>query len=593
MEIAEEIETIHTDVLVIGSGMAGLRAAIEARRSGLEVLLVDKSLLGRASSSIYAGGLGLEILPKHLPYHGAVKGKKFADYFNGTIEEVFDKMLEEGVSIGWGYPYIDNQRILMTVAVDYKLRQEELRDFGVEDPYSQHFIGRPVSMGVPIILPMVEYFKKMGGATMEKTVITDLIRQKDRVVGVIGFKMANQRMVAILAKATIMASGGCAQVYKRTYSPTRITGDGYAMAYRAGAELWEMELVAFCNWTIAEPKCPQWWIPFSYGRVSGKLRNALGEPFFEKYAKENGWLGPKATLNDNDVMDKRYGKPLTELDHYFWIAVSKEVREGRGLDGAVYLDLRDVPDERWRYENDGIAALNEMRNFDWKKKPLRISPAAEKQAGGILTDEYFKSSLEGFYAAGEAGPGVSLPFCIVSGACSGRYASWYAKDTPPVELRDEDRKWIEEKGREARALLNRKRTEAGDPRRIKQAIKETMWTYVGTLRTENELAKGLEELERIEKERLPHLYAREMRSLREAYEVNNMVVVSKMIAESARLRTESRGLHQRLDYPHEDNVNWLKNVVLEASEGGMRLSTKPVNLIWQRPPESRMKGGKN
>ena len=137
-----------------------------------------------------------------------------------------------------------------------------------------------------------------------------------------------------------MASGGCAQVYRRTYSPTRITGDGYAMAYRAGAELWEMELVAFCNWTIAEPGCPQWWIPFSYGRVSGKLRNSLGEPFFEKYAKENGWLGPKATLNEDDVMDKRYGKPLTELDHYFWIAVSKEVRQGRGVDGAVYLDLR-------------------------------------------------------------------------------------------------------------------------------------------------------------------------------------------------------------------------------------------------------------
>ncbi len=261
MEIAKEIETIQTDVMVIGSGMAGLRAAIEARRSGLDVLLVDKSLLGRASSSSYAGGLGLEILPKHLPYHGAGKEKKFADYFNGTIEEVFDKMLEEGVSIGWGYPYIDNQRILMTVAVDYKLRQEESGTSGLRILTANTVIGRPVSMGVPIILPMVEYFKKMGGATMEKTVVTDLILQKDRVVGVIGFRMTSQRMVAILAKATIMASGGCAQVYRRTYSPTRITGDGYAMAYRAGAELWEMELVAFCNWTIAEPGCPQWWIP--------------------------------------------------------------------------------------------------------------------------------------------------------------------------------------------------------------------------------------------------------------------------------------------------------------------------------------------
>jgi succinate dehydrogenase/fumarate reductase flavoprotein subunit len=580
--LREPRKVLKTDVLIIGSGMAGLRAAIEAKRSGLDVLLVDKSLLGRASSSIYAGGLGLEILPKHLPYHGAEK-KKFASYFNGVIEEVFKKMLEDGVSIGWGYPYIDNQRILMTVACDYKLRQEELRDFGVEDPYSQHFIGRPVSMGVPIILPMVAHFKKMGGKTMEKTVVTDLIRQGDRVVGAIGFEIDKKRFSIILAKATVVATGGCAQVYKRTYSPTRITGDGYGMAYRAGAELWEMELVAFCNWTIAESKCPQWWIPFSYGRVSGKLRNALGEPFFEKYAKENGWLGPKATLNENDVMDIRYGKPLTELDHYFWRACSMEIREGRGDHGAVLLDLRDVPDDRWYYENDGITALNEMRNFDWKQKPLHIAPAAEKQAGGIYTDEYFKTSLEGLYAAGEAGPGVSIPFCIVSGACSGRYAAWYAREAAPVLLREEDLKWIEKKQGEARSLLCNEPNPLGDVRDIKKDIKETMWKYVGTLRTEGELRKGLQELDRIEKERLLKLFAKDLRELREAYEVMNMVLVSKMIAESARLRRESRGLHQRLDYPKEDNLNWLKNVIVQASEGGMRLFTRPVNLIWKRP----------
>ncbi len=582
MKLSGPGKPLETDVLVVGSGMAGLRAAIEAKRSGLKVLLVDKSLLGRASSSIYAGGLGLEILPKHLPYHGATV-KKFADYFNGTIEQVFKKMLQEGVSIGWGYPYIDNQRILMTVACDYKVRQEELRDFGVEDPYSQHFIGRPVSMGAPIILPMIDYFKKIGGKTMEKTVMTDLIRQGDRIVGAIGFEMGRKKWSVILTKATIIATGGCAQVYKRTYSPTRITGDGYAMAYRAGAELWEMEMVGFCNWTIAEPKCPQWWIPFSYGRVSGKLRNALGEPFFERYAKENGWLGPKATLNDNDVMDKRYGKPLTELDHYFWRACSMEIREGRGENGAVLLDLRDVPEERWYYENDGITAVNEMRNFDWKNRPLHIAPAAEKQAGGIYTDEYFKSNLEGLYAAGEAGPGLSMPFCIVSGASSGRYAAWYSREAAPVRLRDEDMKWIEKRQEEARKMLSSESSGMGDPRSIKKDIKETMWNYVGTLRTEAELDKGLQELDRIERERLPMLFAKDMRGLREAYETINMVTVSKMIAKSAKLRTESRGMHQRLDYPKEDDANWLKNVFIKTSQGEMQLFTRPVNLIWEEP----------
>jgi len=108
--------------------------------------------------------------------------------------------------------------------------------------------------------------------------------------------------------------------------------------------------------------------------------------------------------------------------------------------------------------------------------------------------------------------------------------------------------------------------------------------------TEEELSKGLEELDRFEKERLPKLYARDPRELREAYEVVNMVLVGKMIAESARFRTESRGLHQRLDFPEEDNANWLKNVILQASEGGMRLATRPVNLIWDKPEQGK-KGG--
>ncbi|MGI6685462.1 MAG: FAD-dependent oxidoreductase [Bacillota bacterium] len=581
-----ESKRVDVDVLVIGSGMAGLRAAIEAKRAGQEVLLVDKSVLGRASSSIYAGGLGLEIIPKHLPYHGAGEGKKYADYFNGSIEEIFQKMVTEGVSIGWGYPYIDNQRILMTVAVDYKLRQEELRDFGVEDPYSQHFIGRPVSMGVPIIMPMVDYFKKIGGRTMIKTVLVDLIRQDDTIVGALGFEMASGRFVVITAKTTIIATGGSAQCYKRTYSPTRITGDGYALAYRAGAELWEMELVAFCNWTICEKGLPQWWMPFSYGRVSGILKNALGESFFERYAKENGWLGPNATLDPNDVMDVRYGKPLTELDHYFWRAVTMEVREGRGDEGACFMDFRHVPEERWFYENDGITAMNEMRNFDWKNKMLHIGPAAEKQAGGIWTDEYFKTSLDGLYAAGEAATGISMPFCIVSGASAGRYAAWEARETAPIVLNELTEKWINEKKAQVFAPYVSETTKAKHPRQIKQAIKDTMWEYVGPIRTEDELHYAVQELDRIEAEILPEMQARNTYELREAHEAKNMILVSKMIAKSALTRNESRGLHQRLDFPNEDNKNWLKNLLLKADKDGqMQLYTRPVHLIWSKPPQ--------
>ena len=392
--------------------------------------------------------------------------------------------------------------------------------------------------------------------------------------------------MVITAKTTIIATGGSAQCYKRTYSPTRITGDGYALAYRAGAELWEMELVAFCNWTIAEKGCPQWWMPFSYGRVSGILKNALGESFFDKYAKKYGWLGPNATLDENDVMDVRYDKPLTELDHYFWRAVSMEVREGRGDQGACFMDFRKVPEERWFFETDGITAINEMRSFDWKKQLLHIAPAAEKQAGGIYTDEYFKSSLDGLYAAGEAATGISMPFCIVSGASAGRYAAWAAKDTAPPELDQMTEHWIEKRKSEVYAPYLNSTNAPQHPRQIKNEIKETMMDYVGPIRTEKELNHALNQLDQIEREMLPDIQAQNTYELREAHEAINMILVSKMISKSALERRESRGLHQRMDYPEEDNKNWLKNLLLKADENGdMILYDRPVDLIWSKPDD--------
>jgi len=574
--------TLNTDVLVIGSGMAGVRAALEAKRANLDVLLVDKSLLGRASSSIYAGGLGLEILPPHLKYHGAGSGK-YAKYWNGTIEELFIKTLEEGVSIGWGYPYIDNQRMLMMIVTQYALRQEELRDFGVKDPYSQHFIGPPGIWGKYILLPMIDYLKKQKAKTLERTVILELIEHEGHILGALAFRLDTGEFLVIRSKATVMATGGCAQIYRLTYSPTRITGDGYAIAYRAGAELWEMEMVGFENWFLNEPGVPKWWIPFSFARGSGVLRNAKGEAFFPKYAKEYKCMGENATLSFDDVMDVRYDRPLTELDHYFWRASSTEIREGRGQDGCVFLDLTKVPEERFYMETDAIFALNEMRNFDWKKKPIRISPGAEKQGGGIHINERCETGLKGLFAAGEAGTGMSMPFCIVTGSMAGRWAVQYAIEDGKIADLKHKKAWINERRETLETILKRKPSKRGNPRDIKSLVKSTMMDNVGPLRSKESLTKALRTLEKIREENLPHIYARSLRELREAIEAANMVTTGEMVARSSLYRTESRGMHQRVDYPKRDDKNWIRKVLIKKEKDEMKVFDQPVELIWARP----------
>ncbi|MBW1998942.1 MAG: FAD-dependent oxidoreductase [Deltaproteobacteria bacterium] len=567
-----------TDVLVIGTGIAGVRAAIEAKRSGLEVLIVDKSLLGRASCSIYAGGIVHPKIPKHMERMGFQVPNKLGI----PIDKLMRKFLEEGVALGWGYPFLDDQRLMMTIAVELGIRNEELRDFGVKDPYLQHYLAQPGLWGKDILLPMIKYMKDIGVQTLERVMITDLITEEGRVLGALGYGMDTDALYSINARATVLASGGGAQVYERTYSPTRITGDGFSLAYRAGARLWEMELIGWENWFCVEPGCPQWWIAYSHGRMRGNLVNRDGEAFFERYAREFGCLGEEATLSLDDPMDKRYGKPIIELVHYFARASAKEIQSGKGDNGAVLLDLRNVPEELWTIESPGIFALNMFRNHDWKTKPIHIAPAAEKSCGGIHINERCETSLPGLYAAGEVASGSSMPFCLVTGVLAGRFASKYAheiEDRAPFKEGD----LFEDREEQIKTITSRSAVQAGHPREIKDTLRPIMMEYAGVLKSEEGLNKALNLVEQIRDERIPRIFARTKRELREALEAINMVAYAEMIIRSALYRKESRGLHQRADFPRRDDENWLKNILIEKDEGEMRLLEVPVELVWESP----------
>ena len=575
----QKVVEIEKDVLIIGSGVAGVRAAIEARRLNLDVILVDKSLLGRASCSIYAGGIIHPKIPEHMERMGFNVPNKLAL----PPDKLTKKFLEEGVALGWGYPYLDDQRLMMAIAVELALRNEELRSFGVEDPYLQHYLGPPGIYGKNILLPMIDYMKKIGVNTIEKTMILELLRENDSVIGAIGYNIDNGSIYVFRAKSVVLASGGGAQIYERTYSPTRMTGDGFAIAYQAGAELWDMELIGWDNWFLNEPGLPRWWISYSHGRMSGVLRNKNGEPFFERYARKFGVLGEKATLSLKDPKDKRYGKPIIELVHYFARASATEILEGRGEDGCVFLDLTSVPEDLWRVESAGLFALNLFRDFDWKKKPVHIAPCAEKSCGGVTINERGETNLQGLYAGGEVANGSSMPFCLVTGVIAGLHAGKYAyevgiyKQNPNMEAR------IRDVENNIQKILKRELDPKRNPRGIKAKIKSIMMTHAGVLKTQRGLETALDQLRQIREESLPKIYAEGLRGVREAFEAMNMLATSEMVVKASLQRTESRGLHQRLDYPNQDDEHWLKNVLIKKEGDKMVVYERPVDLVFFKP----------
>ncbi len=578
-----ESVTVECDVLVIGSGMGGIRASIETKRAGFDTLMVDKSILTRAGASIYAGALVARKPPDYLVKMGLVESGMD---FEAPIEQSFRYFVKEGLRTG-GSEYTANQRIAMTVACEMAKRAEELRDFGVKDIYAQRWLGPPGVYGTHIMLPLLEHAKKVGVRTREMTMITDFIRQGGEIVGAVGFDIRKEQFVVFRSKSIVMATGSHGQVFERTYAPIRMTGDGMAMAYRAGAVLSDMEMMGFDNWGITKDGIAQYWIPGSVARTSGVLRNAKGEAFFLKYAQEHGVVGKGATLSLDDNLSKRYGRPFIELVPYLIKASMREIKEGRGENGAVFLDLTQVPKERWYADSKGIFTTNLLRGFDVQKKPLPVAPICigDFKGGGVRIDERGKTDLPGLFAAGDVSPGSSLLYALVTGVLAGRSAVNRALAFSLQELGGETQEWIEEQKGTLDTILNRQSNPSGDPKTIKGGIKTIMWRSAGPLRDEKGLQEGIEGLKQIEEETTPSVFASgSYRKLREAVEALNMLAVSKVILPSSLYRTESRSFNQRLDYPERDDKNWLNNTTITRGEDGtMKISSEPVDLVFMKP----------
>ena len=560
-------QIVDTDVLIIGSGGTGLRAAIEARRYGVQVFVVDKGVIGMNSNTRYSGGGLKAALP-------GILETRYTTIFS-TPEEHFQAALAHG-------EYLNDQELIETLTLEAPARVLELQEFGVTTFRAMYYhVHYPHGTG--LVAPQMAYAKKLGCNLRPGIIPTNLIVENARVAGCIGFNVHTEKPVLIRAKAVILATGGAGEIYERNDTTVATTGDGFSLAFQAGLELRDMEIVQFEPYVQAEPGLPMLDRHECEAEFFGILRNKDGEEFLKKY------LPPRQEAVDS--FEKQFGIPLTDIRERVSRAMVSEVHAGRGDNGAVLFDLTHVPPEKW---NDDIASQYTraalMRNgFDPTKKPIHVMPGAICNLGGIAINVRCETAIAGLYAAGEVAGGVhgaarlggdALVETIVYGARAGKYAALHALETQAprngnAQLGDAKKEW--------QNILSRSPEGSASADAIKKKIKKIMWEKVGPLRDATGLQQALDELTNIAETELPCMNATTIRRLRAVYEARSMLLTARLVVTSALARTESRGAQYRLDFPYRDDRNWMQNIFVYGNEKEIKITTKPIRLLRHKP----------
>jgi len=547
----KSIQKIKTDVLVVGSGGAGLIAAIEARKYGLDVMLIDKVVLATNNNTRYSGGGLKAALP-------GILSDAYTKIFKTPSEH-----LREALVHG---EFVNDQDLIETLCYDAPARLLELQALGVPH-FGEIYLRIPYPHGTAIVKPLLRRVKAMGCKTSAGITCVDLLlSEKHRVVGMVGLNVYGKKIIRIDAKATILATGGAGELFKRNDTTANTTGDGMAIAYRAGASLRDMEFVQFEPYIQAEPGLPMMDRHECEAEFYGILKNRDNKDFLQDYIERKAAGGT--------AFHEEYGYHLTDIRELVARAMAREVKDGRGHNGAVYFDLRHVPEEKWksdiasRYTRQVL-----LRNFDIGKKMLHVFPGAIHNLGGISISKNGETCLPGLYAAGECTGGVhgaarlggdGLVDPIVYGARAGRAAALYARRVKLPAAENESHIL-----QSLRAVLeaDSARGQREKIQGIKSRLQALMWECASILRNEKDLMKAVENLPSIQEE-LDNLKVDSLRKLKELLQVRNMLMVASFITNAALRRQESRGAHYRTDYPFRDDKKWIKNIRIQKDAHG-------------------------
>jgi succinate dehydrogenase flavoprotein subunit len=585
-------QTRPHDVLVIGAGGAGLRAAIEARAAGANVGLVCKSLLGKAHTVMAEGGVAAALA------HVA-PSDSWQTHFRDTMV---------------GGKYLNNPRMAELHALESPARVRELEAWGavfdrtadgriLQRPFGGHSHPRLAHVGDRTGLEMIRTLQDRAVALgidvyMECT-ITRLITGRDGVTGAFGYWRTTGRPIVFPARAVILATGGIGKAYEVTSNSWEYSGDGQALAYEVGAELIDMEFVQFHPTGMVWPPGVRGLLVTEAVRGEGGiLRNATGERFMWRYLPEERRAEYAATdeeaarwvtaLSQGRETDARRPPELSTRDNVSR-AIYAEVKEGRGSPhGGVFLDISYLPADHVRRKLPSMyEQFKELADVDITKGPMEVGPTTHYVMGGIRVDaETQGTTVRGLYAAGEVAGGMhganrlggnSLSDLLVFGARAGAAAAAHATEQASDPYVDPVQ--VQIGARELAAPLER--TDGEDPYTIQRDLQVTMQRLVGIYRIEADLDEAIRELAELRR-RWSSVRVSGGRVFNPGwnlvFELGNLLTVSEAIARSARQRTESRGAHSRIDFPDTDDGTWggRNSVVARSADGAMRVYTTPL-----------------
>ena len=542
-------ETREHDVLIIGAGGAGLRAAIEALAKGASVGVVCKSLLGKAHTVMAEGGIAAAMCN--------------VDTADGWQPHFRDTMR--------GGKFLNNWRMAQLHAQEAPDRVRELEQWGalfdrtdkgaiLQRAFGGHTYKRLCHVGDRTGLEMIRTLQDRGvqlgfDVYMECTV-TRLLGDGGRLAGAFGYWRENGRFIVFKAKSVVIATGGIGKAWPVTSNSWEYTGDGMTLAYQAGAELMDMEFVQFHPTGMVWPPGVQGLLVTEAVRGEGGiLRNKLGERFMEKYDPQ------RMELSTRDVVAR---------------SIYTEVKEGRGTEhGGAYLDISHKPAEYVKKKLPSMYhQFKELADVDITKGPMEVGPTCHYVMGGIRVEaETAQSTLPGLFAAGEAAAGLhgsnrlggnSLSDLLVFGRRAGLGAAEHAKRVSYTGVSEAQ---IAEAEKELLAPFSNPNSES--PYAVHRDLQKVMQSLVGIFRTEEDLKKAFAELEQL-KARAAQASVEGSRLFNPGWhlasELKSMLTVSEAVALSALARTESRGAHSRIDYPNYDPV-WEKKHNIIVREG--------------------------
>jgi succinate dehydrogenase/fumarate reductase flavoprotein subunit len=561
--VTKRSETTHIDtgVLIVGSGAAGMSAAIAAHDADADVLLADRSLIGRGGATVMAQMTVAAAVGEETPDDWRHHLSDTLKAGRGLCDERLSTLLCEDAPRA--IRQMDDWHVGWARHTGGRMRQTEAPGHDRPRCVYVDFLntGPAISKTLRTQVQRRPKIRRIGDLC-----IIDIVVTGGEACGAVAFSLSDGRAVTIAAGAVIIASGGLTRLYARNSASANMAGDGYALALRAGAELTDMEFVQFFPIGHLAPRLigmdPIMWDPFRY-KLGGQLLNAEGREFIGDYhlSEEGRYRAPR------DVATQ---------------AILKEVEAGRGTPaGGVYLSFKHVPEVELRGAFGPVIDRLAANGIDLTRQAVEVAPMAHYHMGGIRVTPGMATRVRRLFAAGEAVGGANganrlsgnaIPEAFVFGRVAGLAAAECARCETPLA-------WREEAAREATDLVvgDGSKTTGENPAALIARLQRLMADHVGPLRNAACLERALREIGTLKRDMGagPSAATANFDMMRlDWFDLRNMLLVAEAVARAALARRESRGAHQREDHPQTDD-RWAANQIVKLDGAGLVLDTAP------------------